>query len=610
MRKIILSFLSILCIGFCLLGLSSCDNSKYEIEIEGYTLQIEENGEYSIIEIPTEILNQTVWSVPEKIGEYPISRLGSYLRERAFMAAPYTSTSLGNIKRIYIPECIKSICLTSLSNVAVWETEAAISQIDFQNAFPHETEVCFLSPVEENENNRRYITEENIVNDNMVICANEEGTEATLVVAFGEGTLEIPDTFNDLPVTSIGERAVYEEGFDSVVLGENIKSIGKLAFARSSVTQIEFIEGIISLKTECFLGTKLKSVTLPSTVRTLESGVFYASDIESFDLSNIEVFDLPASMFRGCPLTGELKFSENLYGIGEYAFYGSDLTEIVLPESLTRLGNNSFGNCRNLKSLRLPDGVFHFHASVVSGCDALESLHLNMIERYSVEANDTKALKEITVSEDNEKMSVENGILYSKDKSVLYRCPTKLQIESITIDSKTVEGGAFFGNEFLKNVSFTENNTEIKANAFEDCTSLESVQLSSKVTTIEFAAFRDCSSLKTINTENVEYFKLCCFARCTSLQNVDLSSSKEIGEQAFCLCDLREVKLGYGCKVGRSAFEGNVNLKSFDSNGGTLEDTNALYNTPLYDDGEEEKNGWEKFWDFLCSIFPVLYSIK
>ncbi len=613
MRKIIFNFLFILCIGFSLFGLVACDNEKYEIRVDGYTLQIEENGEYSIIGIPQEVLSQTTWRVPEKIGEYPISRLGSYLRVHGMWESDDTLYSLGDIRRIYLPECITLVRVRDLTKVVFWETEAPLSQIAFNGAFPYNPEVCFFSPIEENDRNVRYITQENIVNDNMVICANDEGTEATLVLAFGNGSLKIPDTFDGLPITTVGERALYGEEFDDITLGANIKIIGEQAFFGVPITQMELFEGITTLGTECFSKTSLTNIVLPSTITTLGDGVFDSTKLESFDLSKTQFIKIEQSMFGSCPLRGDLKFSEHIKEIGAYAFAGSGLTEIQLPETLTRLGRMSFANCRKLKSFRVPNEVSSFCVDVVSGCESLESLHLNMAHTFQ-SADDylserLLALKEFSVSNDNQYLLVENGILYNKEKTVLYWCPAQRQIERITIDSKRVMDYAFYGNVYLKEVIFTENNTTIGMSVFEKCTSLESVQLSFNLITIPFAAFRGCSALKRVNTEHVEYFNGSCFANCSSLQEVDFSSSRQIGEWAFRWCDLQEVRLGK-CTVDKLAFADNTNLKIFELNGGTLKDTNALWNTPLYEGEGNERNWKDVIGDFLCKIFPFLYRVK
>jgi len=592
MKKLTILLLFVICLFCVSLGFVAC-NEEYEIDVEGYTLQIEEDGTYSIIGIPSEILEQSTWRVPEQIGEYPISHLGANYRSHGMWAPSKGPGDLGRIRKIYIPACIKSVCLSTYF-IKVWETEAPISQIQFKDDFPYHGSYL-LSPQEDNENNYTYITQENVV-DNMIIVKNDEETEATLLYAFGEGELTIPDTYQDSPITKIGEEALFGEKFTDVTLGANMKHIGEEAFYGVPISQIELIEGLETIGINAFKETELTSLVAPSTLQELGDGAFQGAKIVDLNLYDSAIQGIRYATFSGNPLTGVLKFPKNLKVI-KGGFSGAEFTSVLIPDTVTAIYTGAFSGCNNLTEFILPDSVTDFSASAVSRCENLEKLHMGMVtsylwnDPYQIEL---PKLKEITVSPENTGLTVEGGILYDKRKSILYKCPTLLNIEMLTLNSTTIKDYAFVGNPYIKYVELLPEVNALGIQAFENCSALERVVLSPNITSIEFATFRGCSSLKEINTENIRLFDGSCFHRCSSLQYADFTSATAVGDWAFYMCDLQQVFLGANCKnLGKLAFADNLHLKTLDRSQCPRVDiaSNALYNTPLWvNDGKGPSN--------------------
>ncbi len=588
MKRFLIGLLSALGLCACACAFVSCDidNTKYEVKVEGYTLQIEADGSYSIIRIPEEILENSKWEVPEEIGGYPISRLGSYERERAWFVEGITLHDLGNVRWLTLPDCIQSICVKDLSLIKVMETEVPLSEISFREGYADRENAYFLSPYEETQN-WRYVTEENIV-DNMLIVKDIAGESAVLAAAFGGGLLEIPDEYDGVPITTLGRQALYGEAFEVVRLGANITKIEEYACFGLPIEQFDFVEGLTSVGDCAFCNTRLTAVTLPSTLTFLGYGVFSGSTLQSFDFSNVSIAWIPAITFRDCPLTGELKFPNGVKSIGQYTFCGAEFEEIALPDSIEVIQASAFKSCNKLTEFRVPDKVTSFSMSAVADCNELRIIHLNGIQEYEVGfptgEQALKSLKEFTVAENNAYFMVENGILYSKNKSVLYKCPAALQIKSLLIESGRVEQYAFYENKYIEEVFFAKGCEEIGYSSFENCTALQSVQLSDAIGKIPLRAFYGCQVLTSVNTGKVETFESECFAFCLSLQQVDFTACRTIGGQAFFECDLHSVTLGANCQsVAYLAFGNNSNLTSFKGNGIATMHEQAFLNTPVYE---------------------------
>lgn len=87
---------------------------------------------------------------------------------------------------------------------------------------------------------------------------------------------------------------------------------------------------------------------------------------------NLEV--IAKSAFKGCKQLREINFPESLKAIGEFAFFTTDLREIVLPSSLAKIGVCAIDNNPNLARLALPELYQDTLCGVGSLCPELKSL--------------------------------------------------------------------------------------------------------------------------------------------------------------------------------------------------------------------------------------------
>lgn len=65
--------------------------------------------------------------------------------------------------------------------------------------------------------------------------------------------------------------------------------------------------------------------------------------------------EIPLACFEGCKNLKEVKFSDGLEWIGNYAFDGCAIEQVVLPDSMSGSLGPVFNNCTNLKSVKIPD---------------------------------------------------------------------------------------------------------------------------------------------------------------------------------------------------------------------------------------------------------------
>lgn len=144
----------------------------------------------------------------------------------------------------------------------------------------------------------------------------------------------IPSTYNDLPVTSIGDWAFGNcSSLTSIIIGNNVTSIGECAF-----------KGCKSLK----------NVNIPNSVETIKG-----------------------SAFHSCESLTSITIPDSVNYIGWYLFERCiNLTSVTLSDSITRLSGHMFKDCVNLKSIIIPDSVTRIEDLAFSNCRSLETIAL------------------------------------------------------------------------------------------------------------------------------------------------------------------------------------------------------------------------------------------
>ena len=142
------------------------------------------------------------------------------------------------------------------------------------------------------------------------------------------------------------------------------------------------------------------------------------------------------------------------------------LQEIIIPNSVTTIGDRAFYNCDNLASVTVPDSVTIIGEYAFSNCDSLMSV------------------------------MIPDSVITIDDNAFFF-C---FNLKSVTIgDSVTTIGdSAFFGCANLTSVIMGDSVTTIGDAAFSGCTNLTSVTIPDSVTTIGSEAFWNCSNLTDV----------------------------------------------------------------------------------------------------------------
>ena len=195
----------------------------------------------------------------------------------------------------------------------------------------------------------------------------------------------------------------------------------------------------------------------------------------------------------------------DVVSIGDYAFawqYVNPPTTIIIPDSVIKIGDLAFAECRGLTSIKIPDSVRSIGEFAFIHCISLKSINIpSKVTKigWGVFAY-CESLKSIDVSKENTKFSSFEGVLFNKDKTKLIQFPGGFDSNEYLIpDSVTIIGEcAFTGCWGLNSIELPDSLTSIGAWAFVHCRGLASIKIPGNVTNIGSEAFAYCESLNSI----------------------------------------------------------------------------------------------------------------
>lgn len=271
---------------------------------------------------------------------------------------------------------------------------------------------------------------------------NSDKTTCTitgLVSGVEQENIEIPSEIKKYTVTAIAQSAFEGSKIKTVIIPSTVKSIGKRAFANCkslyAVYGLENCTEIMQIQNETFLCcNSLEYLKLPPNI-------VYIGEKAFIECSSIEIFEFPA----------------NLKTIDYAAFLGcSALSKLNFPQGLKKI-ETSFGNCYSLIEVTIPSSVEKLSSGAFMGC---------------------RGLKNIYVDDDNNYFISIDGIIYDKNKEMLWIYPSGKIENHFDISNKI---------RVLADCSFAFNNN------------IESINISQSVTRLGKQIFWGSKNLKTIN---------------------------------------------------------------------------------------------------------------
>lgn len=172
------------------------------------------------------------------------------------------------------------------------------------------------------------------------------------------GAVTIPATVNGYTVTKIGAGAFMDSKASSITLPNSIVALGSFSFHSCiNLQSIAVPAGVTLIPDEFAYGCQhLSSVTIPEGVTKIDDSAFYGcTALDEIVLPGVTT--IGTSAFYGCTALAGIDFP-NVETIGVDAFMGcTSITEIVLPASLTAIGNHAFYHTNSLQRVEVKRSV-------------------------------------------------------------------------------------------------------------------------------------------------------------------------------------------------------------------------------------------------------------
>ena len=193
-------------------------------------------------------------------------------------------------------------------------------------------------------------------------------------------------------ITSIGPSAFsYCNVLDSVVIPERVTIIPDMAFASSeSLRHVILPEGVTLIDNSAFNSCYgLDSLIIPNTVETIEDWAFAGCKNLSYVKMPQQLKKVGQGAFGSCQSMAYVDIPD-LSSWAMVDFYnnsanplnfakmlivnGEEITDLVIPDDVTSIGNCTFYNCVNLTSITIGEHVASIGASAFRGCSNVTSI--------------------------------------------------------------------------------------------------------------------------------------------------------------------------------------------------------------------------------------------
>ena len=320
----------------------------------------------------------------------------------------------------------------------------------------------------------------------------------------------------------------------SVTIPDSVTSIGSNAFNNcSGLTSVTIPDSVTSIGSSAFWNcTGLTSVTIPDSVTSIGNAAFYGTAYYNNE-SNWQdgVLYIGKHLIDAkTTLSGNYVIKSETLTIAAFAFQiCSRLTSIIIPDSVTSIGDNAFASRSGLTSVTIGNGVTSIGGYAFYNCSGLTSIAIpNSVTSIGERAFfGCSGLTSVTIG---------NGVT-SIGGYAFYNCSG---LTSVTIpDSVTsIRSNTFYNCSGLTSVTIGNGVTSIGSEAFYNCSGLTSVIIPDSVTSIEYRAFYNCSGLTGVTIpDSMTSIGSDAFYNCSGLTSVTIPDSvTSIGGDAFYGC--------------------------------------------------------------------------
>ena len=269
-----------------------------------------------------------------------------------------------------------------------------------------------------------------------------------------------------------------------VEISNGVTSIGSYAFKSCFfLTSITIPNSVTSIGDWAFSGCDaLTSVTIPNSVTSIGGRAFDGCS----KLTSVHITDIAA----WCKISFFSSYSNPLCYAKHLFMDGKEIIDLVIPNSVTSIGNYAFWVCSGLTSVTIGNSVTSIGDNAFDGTAWYNNQPDGLVYAGKV------AYKYKGTMPNNTNIVLEDGTLGIAGDAFSY-C-SGLTSVSIPNSVTSIENSAFFGCSGLTSITIPNSVTSIGYDAFYNCSGLTSVTIPNSVTSIGEYAFDGCNALSSV----------------------------------------------------------------------------------------------------------------
>ncbi|WP_035086202.1 leucine-rich repeat domain-containing protein [Aquimarina latercula] len=503
----------------------------YEITAGGVpnTVKVFSTTLSGAIEIPAQVLNNTITFVPTAIEKFGLNNIDGGLTS---VILPNTITIIeegafedNQLTSVTIPESVTTIedrafnQNTSLETVIVAATQPPttaaesfgtrtninvtvppaalqdyLDDANWEDFFSINGQYTGVVPFEFDKDGFSFRIFDASQPNNVLITGNTNS-----------GTIIIPETVVENTLTfvptRIGDNAFFDDGVTAVTLPNTITRIDNNAFANNALTTVTIPNTITRISDNAFASNALTTVSIPSNVRIIDPNAFANNSLTSLHIeersNDVNLF-IDANAFMNNQLT-DITFPEFPAGVvinlKDDVFVNNSLETVRVEANNSNQvsfnNSNPFGDRSNI-NLLVPGAALNAYLND-GDWDGFFSTNEQYTGPIPLDFEQDGITYTITSAGDTNTVSATNTNL----RDFALTIPDVLTERTIDF-VPTVIGDFSFNGIRLTSVSLPNTITTIEEGAFEDNPLITTVTIPENVTTIEARAFNQNTSLETV----------------------------------------------------------------------------------------------------------------
>lgn len=239
------------------------------------------------------------------------------------------------------------------------------------------------------------------------------------------------------------------------------------------------------------------AIAVPEGIEKIAQRAFFGAEITQLYLPE-SLCEIEEGAFSACQSLVSVKIPSNIVEIPDSAFSGCfNLKRIEMPRGLASIGRGAFAKCRSLTEISLPETVKFIGKQAFADCGGITSVYIpGSVDYIGEEAfAGCASLSEITVATENADYFGVDCIVEKESRKLIVGSKKGIIPSGVT----RICARAFEGFAEIESVNIPDGVVCIEEYAFAHCKSLKSVHIPSSVTRIEIGAFAQ-------NARGTEFF--------------------------------------------------------------------------------------------------------